>query len=114
MVAPSIGVCWRTFDPAPTRKINGLVRRSGRREDDLMAKARERSQLRLLGLTGRKRSDLLIGTALQTTTLLVLSYPAWAQPAPNAMPTGGSVVAGSAAITQTANATTINQSSQRA
>ncbi len=79
-----------------------------------MAKARERSQLRVLGVTGRMRSDLLIGTALQTTTFLVLSYPAWAQPAPNAMPTGGSVVAGSAAITQTANATTINQASQRA
>ncbi|HEX3995826.1 MAG TPA: filamentous hemagglutinin N-terminal domain-containing protein, partial [Acetobacteraceae bacterium] len=79
-----------------------------------MAKARERSQLRLLGMTGRMRSDLLIGTALQTTTFLVLTYPAWAQPAPNAMPTGGSVVAGRAAITQTTNATTISQSSQRA
>lgn len=79
-----------------------------------MRKARDRGQVRLLGVTGRKRSDLLIGTALQTTTLLVLSCPVWAQPAPNAMPTGGSVVAGNAAISQTANATTINQASQRA
>lgn len=79
-----------------------------------MAKARERGLIRLLGVTGRKRSDLLIGTALQTTTLLVLSCPAWAQPAPNAMPVGGSVVAGSAAITQSPNTTTINQASQRA
>jgi filamentous hemagglutinin family protein len=79
-----------------------------------MAKARERGQMQLLGVTGRKRSDLLISTALQTTTLLVLSCPAWAQPLPNAMPTGGAVVAGRASIAQTANATTINQSSQRA
>lgn len=79
-----------------------------------MAKARKRDQVRLLGVTGRKRSDLLIGTALQTTTLLVLSCPVWAQPAPNAAPTGGSVVAGNAAISQTATTTTITQASQRA
>jgi filamentous hemagglutinin family protein len=79
-----------------------------------MAKARERSQIRLLGVAGRKRSDLLLGTALQATTLLVLSIPAWAQPAPNARPAGGSVVAGSAAISQTINNTAINQASQRA
>ncbi len=79
-----------------------------------MAKTRKRDQLRPLGVIGRRRSDLLIGTALQTTTLLVLGWPAWAQPAPNAAPTGGSVVAGNAAISQTANTTTINQASQRA
>jgi filamentous hemagglutinin family protein len=79
-----------------------------------MAKTREQDQVRLLGVTGRKRTDLLIGTALQTTTLLVLACPGWAQPAPNAMPVGGSVVAGSATITQTANSTAITQASQRA
>ena len=40
--------------------------------------------------------------------------PPHAQPAPNARPTGGSVVAGAAAISQTASNTQINQSSQRA
>ena len=37
-----------------------------------------------------------------------------AAPAPNALPTGGKVVAGSAAITQAGNTMNINQSSQRA
>ncbi len=53
-------------------------------------------------------------TALQATVMLVLSLPADAQPAPNARPTGGTVVAGAAAISQTATNTAINQSSQRA
>ncbi|HEX3990896.1 MAG TPA: filamentous hemagglutinin N-terminal domain-containing protein, partial [Acetobacteraceae bacterium] len=79
-----------------------------------MAKASERGQVRLLGVIGRRRSELLIGTALQTTTLLVLSSPVWAQPAPTAMPTGGVVVGGSAAISQSANTTTVNQASARA
>ena len=79
-----------------------------------MAKAGGRSQIRLVGVTGRKRSDLLRGTALQATTVLVLALPAWGQPAPNARPLGESVVAGSAAITRTANNTAIDQASQRA
>ncbi len=74
---------------------------------------------RLLGVTGRTRADLLRGTALQATTVLVLSLPFWtataaAQPAPNAMPAGGSVVAGSATISQTSNTTAITQTTQRA
>ena len=79
-----------------------------------MARPRKRGRVQLLGVIGRKRADLLIGTALQTTTMLVLSVPVLAQPAPNAMPTGGSVVAGNAAISQSTNTTTINQASQRA
>ena len=62
----------------------------------------------------RNRSDLLISTALQTTVVVVLSLPAAAQPAPNARPTGGSVVGGAAAISQTGSNTRIEQSSQRA
>ncbi len=62
----------------------------------------------------RNRSDLLISTALQTTVVVVLSLPAAAQPAPNARPTGGSVVGGAAAISQTGSNTRIDQSSQRA
>ncbi len=61
-----------------------------------------------------RRSALLMSTALQATVALVLATPAMAQPAPNARPTGGAVVAGSAAISQTASNTAINQSSQRA
>nr|MDA8249614.1 filamentous hemagglutinin N-terminal domain-containing protein [Rhodospirillales bacterium] len=55
------------------------------------------------------RAALLTGTAL-----LALPLAAHAQPAPNARPVGGSVVAGSAAISQGATATTVTQSSQRA
>jgi filamentous hemagglutinin family protein len=79
-----------------------------------MSKAREQGPVRLVGVAARKRSDLLISTALQATTILVLALPAAAQLAPNARPTGGAVVAGSAAIAQTGNNTTINQASQRA
>ena len=62
----------------------------------------------------RYRSDLLISTALRTTVLLALSLPAAAQPAPNARPTGGSVVGGTAAISRTGSNTRIDQASQRA
>jgi filamentous hemagglutinin family protein len=61
--------------------------------------------------------NLLLGTALQTglTFMAALAaLPAHAQPAPTARPTGGSVVAGSAAISRSASNTQINQSSQRA
>ncbi|HLY91421.1 MAG TPA: filamentous hemagglutinin N-terminal domain-containing protein, partial [Acetobacteraceae bacterium] len=58
--------------------------------------------------------SLLFGTALQTSLAVALALPAHAQPAPNARPTGGVVVGGSASISQTANNTAISQSSQRA
>ncbi len=57
---------------------------------------------------------MLISTALQTTVLLVLSLPAAAQPAPNARPTGGSVVGGAAAISRAGTNTRIDQATQRA
>jgi filamentous hemagglutinin family protein len=79
-----------------------------------MANGCKRNKMRVLGVIGRGRSELLIGTALQATTLLVLAAPVWAQPAPGARPSGGSVVAGSAAITQGGNVTSIDQASQRA
>ena len=79
-----------------------------------MTKCRRADKVKLLGVVRRKRSALMVSTALQATAMLVLSLPADAQPAPNARPTGGVVVAGSAAIGQTANTTTINQSTQRA
>ena len=68
----------------------------------------------LAGVARRSRRALLLSTALQATTVLVLALPARAQPAPNAQPTGGVVVAGSASISQTPTTTTINQASQRA
>ena len=61
--------------------------------------------------------SLLLGTALQTGltfTAAVAVLPAAAQPAPNARPTGGSVVGGTAAISQTGTNTRIDQTSQRA
>jgi filamentous hemagglutinin family protein len=56
---------------------------------------------------------LLIGTALQTG-LAFMAVVASAQPAPNARPSAGAVVAGSARISQTTANTRIEQSSQRA
>ena len=75
--------------------------------------------LRAIGLARRNRAGLLRGTALSAAALLVLAPvalapAALAQPAPNARPTGGVVVAGNAAISQSASATTIDQSSARA
>ncbi len=80
----------------------------------MVAKPGRGERVRLLGVVRRKRSALLVSTALQATTLMVLSLPAAAQPAPNARPTGGAVVAGAAAISQSSGNTTINQASQRA
>ena len=68
----------------------------------------------LLGVARRRRPALLVGTALQAGTLLLLATPGWAQPAPSARPTGGVLTAGSATISNGASATTITQSSQRA
>ena len=79
-----------------------------------MAKARRRGSVKLLGVTRRRRPALLVSTALCATVAIVVSLPAQAQLAPNAMPTGGSVFGGSASISQGANQTTINQASQRA
>ena len=79
-----------------------------------MAKSRYTNEVRLLGAVCRNRSALMMSTALQATALLVLSLPAGAQPAPNARPTGGTVVAGAAAISQTSSNTRIDQSTQRA
>ena len=80
-----------------------------------MAKVRLRKEsVKLLGVVRRRRPALLVSTALCATVTLVVSLPAAAQPAPNAMPTGGVVFSGSAAISQSANQTTINQASQRA
>ncbi len=82
--------------------------------EDVMTKVRRNDTLRLLGVVRRNRPALMMSTALQTTVMLVLSLPAGAQPAPNARPIGGSVVAGAAAISQTTGNTRIDQSTQRA
>ena len=60
------------------------------------------------------RATLLRSTALQAVVGLVMVAPAVAQPAPNARPQGGQVVAGSASIGTTANATNVTQSTNRA
>ncbi len=73
-----------------------------------------RAGTRLLVRTVRRgRASLLRSTALQAATLAVFATQAHAQ-APNAHPTGGQVVAGTASIGQTSSTTTINQSTQRA
>ncbi|MDR3534964.1 MAG: filamentous hemagglutinin N-terminal domain-containing protein [Acetobacteraceae bacterium] len=70
---------------------------------------------RLLGCMRRPRAALLVGTALQACTMFVVALPVMAAgPAPNAQPTGGQVVTGSASIGQTTTETTITQASQRA
>jgi filamentous hemagglutinin family protein len=58
--------------------------------------------------------SLLLCTALRTGVVLAFTLPAHAQVAPNARPVGGSVVAGTATISQRPNTTTIDQSTQRA
>ncbi|MBN8891282.1 MAG: filamentous hemagglutinin N-terminal domain-containing protein, partial [Rhodospirillales bacterium] len=55
----------------------------------------------------------LAASLLASTALLPIA-PAGAQPAPNALPTGGAVVAGRAALSQSGATATITQSSQRA
>src|SRR5690349_4838298 len=76
-----------------------------------MTGGRRRDAAMLVGIVRHVRSALLLSTALQA---LPVSFPAFAQPAPNARPVGGAVVAGSAAISRTASNTRIDQSSQRA
>jgi len=78
-----------------------------------MARGRRRDAAMLVGVVRYGSSALLVSTALQSVAL-PLSFSANAQPAPNARPMGGAVVAGSAAISRTASNTRIDQSSQRA
>ena len=76
----------------------------------------------VLVLRGCSRRGLMSTTALQAVavvSVLVLAQPALTQPAlaqlsPVARPTGGVVVAGAASIAQSANRTTITQTSQNA
>jgi filamentous hemagglutinin family protein len=77
-----------------------------------MRRGERACEARLIGTPRRDRRALLGTTALQATFLVVLAVPAMAQ-APNARPTGGQVVAGGAAISQTSNNTLITQSTQR-
>jgi filamentous hemagglutinin family protein len=56
----------------------------------------------------------MLSTALQASAVVVLSLPASGQPAANARPAGGVVVAGAAAISRSASNTRIDQASQRA
>jgi len=60
------------------------------------------------------RGALLGSTALQAAFALAFALPALAQPAPNARPQGGSVVAGQASIAHGGTTTTITQSTDRA
>ncbi len=78
-----------------------------------MARPLRKANVRLLGVVRQRRPALLVSTALCATVTMVVSLPAVAQPAPNARPTGGAIVGGSASISQTARQTTINQSTQR-
>jgi filamentous hemagglutinin family protein len=61
----------------------------------------------------RIRGGLLASTAL-TAAVLLHAAPSRAQPAPNARPQGGQVVAGSASISTAPSTTTIDQTTQRA
>src|SRR5271163_3232528 len=88
-----------------------------------MAEARRTGSMKLpaaklLGTARRRRAALMVSTALQAAFVVVLAVPgatlARAQPAPNARPVGGQVVAGSASISQAPNVTTVTQTSQRA
>ncbi|WP_158927932.1 filamentous hemagglutinin N-terminal domain-containing protein, partial [Acidisphaera sp. S103] len=78
-----------------------------------MAKPRRDPNPKHLTVVRHRRPALLLSTALCATVSVVISLPAAAQPAPNARPTGGVVVGGNASISQSANQTTIDQTSQR-
>ncbi len=74
---------------------------------------------RLVGIRARGRAGLLRSTALQAAVLVAIELPggvrpAVAQPAPNARPMGGRVVAGQAGISYSPGTTTIDQSTNRA
>ena len=70
---------------------------------------------RLLPVSVRlTRATLLRSTALQAAVALTIVLPARAQPAPNARPQGGQVVAGAATIARSPTNTAINQTSGRA
>jgi filamentous hemagglutinin family protein len=74
---------------------------------------------RLIGTLRRDRAALLRGTALQAAVLAVFALPALtqtaaAQPAPNARPTGGTVVGGGVTINQSsATNTQVTQTTPR-
>ena len=72
------------------------------------------NQANRAGLVGRAAWMLPARVVLQVAVLMLLSLSAVAQPAPNAHPAGGVVVGGSASISQSANTTTIDQTTQRA
>ena len=82
-----------------------------------MARTRENRRggqaIQVVGAARRSRSVLMVTTALQAVTAMVLAMPALAQPAPNARPAGGVVVGGSVTIGQTANNTIVNQTTSR-
>jgi len=66
------------------------------------------------GTVQRRPAVPLRAMLLCSTVLVVATHQAAAQPAVNAQPQGGRVVAGAASIGQTATLTQINQASQRA
>ncbi|HEX4365441.1 MAG TPA: filamentous hemagglutinin N-terminal domain-containing protein, partial [Rhodopila sp.] len=74
--------------------------------------------VRAVILLACSRQRLLQTTALQAAAvasiLPFLMTAASAQPAPNAAPRGGTIIAGQVSISQTATQTTVNQASQRA
>ncbi len=69
----------------------------------------------VVGSLRRSRAALLCSTALQAVSVLVIVVPAQAGQLPrNAQPQGGTVVVGTASISQTPATTTVQQSSQLA
>jgi filamentous hemagglutinin family protein len=70
--------------------------------------------VQIVGWRRCSRGALLGGTALRAAALVVLATPANAQLAAGAHPSGGSVVGGSASITQNGTTTDITQKSGRA
>ena len=106
----STGRFWRGSDRGGQFGVAGMAQ-SARQYAKRVAAS---TGVRLVGLARRPRRALLLSTALQATTLMVLALPAAAQPVANAQPQGGNVTAGIATISQNPTTTTINQASQRA
>lgn len=79
----------------------------------MTASQRSVQTTRVVALRGI-RAAMLRGTALQAAAAIAAIVPAAAQPAPDARPQGGQVVAGAASIQQNAAMTRVDQASQRA
>ena len=69
--------------------------------------------MKLLGVVRRRRSALLVSTALCATVTMVVSLPAAAQPAPNTLPTGFVARSPGVSASTSGNKLTVTETGER-